>query len=232
MLRWLLLLALGPLLGAAPVDMGLERLKEQAILYAQSQADSAGGAYTFQVVETPRLLHLPKGQISFQADHLSKSDLTGRFFVVFRVLLDGRPTGMCRVDMEGHWKGTLLRAINALPRKTTPDMTQFESVPFEGTPPPGALTTLPEGFRLRLPVGVGHTLTRMDLEPIPLVSAGDRVRVEVAWGRVSISAEAIARGTGPAGSKIRLEMPGSRKLIDAIITGPGETRMVWMTAQP
>lgn len=231
-MRILLILFLGALLGAAEPDMLIEGLKEQAINYAQSQADTTGGNYTFLVVLPPKLPTLRKGKVSFQASHLSKSDLMGRFFVAFRILVDGAPAGICRVDLEGRWSGKLIRTLAALPRKAVPDATQVEEVPFEGTPPPGALSSLPEGFRMRVPVGIGRTLTRADLEPIPLISAGDRVRVELNWGPIAISSEAIARSTGAKGERIRLEMPSTKKMIFASVIAPGEARADWMGGRP
>jgi len=227
-MRPLLILLLGVLLGAAEPDMVLEGLKDQAITYAQSQADTTGGNYTFRVIQPPSLPTLRKGTVAFQPSHLSKNDLMGRFFVAFRILVDGAPAGICRVDLEGKWTGKLLRTLTALPRKAVPDASQLEEVPFEGTPPPGALTSMPEGFRLRLPVGVGRTLTRSDLEPIPWVNVGDRVRVELVWGPVSVTSEAIARSHGPKGERVRLELPNTKRMIYAVVTAPGEARAEWM----
>jgi len=231
-MRLLLILLFGAFLVAADPDPLLEGLKEQAITYAQAQADSSGGAYVFRIVQPPTLPTLRKGKVSFQASHLSKSDLMGRFFVAFRILVDGMPGGICRVDLEGKWSGKLIRTTSPLPRKAVPDASQVEEVPFEGTPPPGAITSLPEGYRLRVPVGVGRTLTRSDLEPIPLVSAGDRVRVALNWGQLSISSEAIARSNGAKGDRVRLEMPGTKKSFMAEVTAPGEARSEWMGGHP
>ncbi len=212
--------------------MLIEGLKDQAITYAQTQADTTGGSHTFRVVQPPALPTLRKGAVTFQPSHLSKNDLMGRFFVAFRILVDGAPAGICRVDLEGKWTGRLLRTTTALPRKAVPDASQIEEVPFEGTPPPGALTTLPDGFRTRFPIGVGRTLTRSDFEPIPLVSAGDHVRVELNWGPISITSDAIARSSGPKGERVRLELPSSRKMIHAVVIAPGETRAEWLGGRP
>lgn len=227
-MRLVLFFFLGILLAAGEPDMLLEGLKDQAIRHAQTQADATGGSYSFQVVKSPTLPNLRKGNVTFQASHISKNDLMGRFFVAFRILVDGVPAGICRVDLEGKWSGKLLRTLVALPRKAVPEATQVEEVTFEGNPPSGALGSLPEGFRLRVPVGAGRTLTRADFEPIPMVSAGERIRVELSWGPVSITSEAIARSSGPKGERIRLELPSSKKTIYAVVTGPGEARSEWM----
>lgn len=226
-MRIVLIFLLGMLLSAGSPDLVLEGLKDQALRHAQAQADASGGNYVFQVVRTPTLPTLRKGHVTFQPSNISKSDLMGRFFVGFRIFVDGTPAGICRVDLEGKWSGRLLRTLVSLPRKAVPEATQVEEVSFEGNPPPGALSALPEGFRLRVPVSAGRTLTRSDFEPIPLVSAGERVRVELNWGPVSITSDAIARSSGPRGERVRLELPRSKKMIQATVTGPGEARCDW-----
>jgi flagella basal body P-ring formation protein FlgA len=76
-------------------------------------------------------------------------------------------------------------------------------------------------------VSPGRILLRTDLEAIPLVNPGDPVRLEVVDGDLAITLDAVARSGGAAGDKIRLEMPTSRKVIQGVVTGPGEARARW-----
>ena len=224
----------GPLPEAAPAAEDkvalapLEQLQSDALAYAQSQAAALSGHYTFRVVRPPVLPRVPAGaSLAFEPAHLSRRDLGGMFFASFQMKLDGRPVGMIRVDLEGKWVGQLLRARGALARKTVPDADQFEQVPFEGAPPAGALSEWPAGYRLRSPVAPGHLLTMQDLEPIPVVAAGEQVRLEVVSGSLTIALEALARSGGAVGEKIRLEMPTSHKNVQAVVTGPGEACLQW-----
>jgi len=131
------------------------------------------------------------------------------------------------VDMDGQWKGQLLRFRSALPRRAVPEPGQMEAFDFEGVPPAGALRELPEGFRLRGPVIQGKVLVRTDLEAIPLINAGDPVRLALVDGDLSITVDALARSGGAAGDKVRLEMPTTRRTVQAVVTGPGEARVQW-----
>lgn len=233
------MLCVGAALWGAPAEIGIpaedkialapvEQLQVDAIGYAESQAAALSGSYTFRVVKPPRLPRTPAGgTLTFEPSHLSRRDLGGMFFVSFNARLDGRPLGMVRVDLEGRWNGKLLRATSALARKTVPEPGQFEQVAFEGNPPAGALNELPEGFRLRSPVSPGHILVTQDLEAIPVVSAGEPVRLEVVSGALVIAVEALARSNGAVGDKVRLEMPTSHKNLQAVVTGPGTARVQW-----
>jgi flagella basal body P-ring formation protein FlgA len=218
---------------AAPADdkialAPLEQLQNDAITYAQAQAAALSGNYTFRVVRPPLLPRVPgKGALTFEPDHLSRRDLGGIFFASFQMKLDGRPIGMVRVDIEGKWNGILLRAKGPLSRKSILDPDQFEQVPFDGAPPAGALSELPAGYRLRGPVSSGHLLVMQDLETVPVVAAGDPVRLEVVSGALTIALEATARSNGAVGEKVRLEMPTSHKNVQALVTGPGEARLTW-----
>jgi len=231
-MRILGLFLAGALLGAAPkpVLTPVERLSQDALAYVQAQAAGLPGAYVFHVVAPP-VLPRSVGDLRFEPDHLSRHELSGRFFASFAASLDGRSLGMVRVDMEGKWSGKLLRTRMGLPRKTIPDLSQLEEMTFEGDPPSGALAALPAGFRLRGPVPPGHILTQADLEPVPVVLAGDQVRLEMVNGGLSIALETLARSNGALGEKVRLELPTSHKMFQAIVTGPDQARSQWAGAK-
>ena len=204
----------------------VDRLQRDALAYVEAQAAGLPGAFVFRVVKPP-ILPRSTGELRFEPDHLSKRDLSGRFFASFKVSLEGRALGMVRVDLDGHWRGKLLRTRVALLRKAVPERDQLEQMDFEGNPPVGALAELPEGFRLKMALAPGHILSHADLEAIPVILAGDRVRLEVVNGSLTIAVESLARSNGALGDKVRLELPNSRKIIQAVVTGPGEARAQW-----
>ncbi|MDP2877843.1 MAG: flagellar basal body P-ring formation chaperone FlgA [Holophaga sp.] len=203
-----------------------ERLQEEAIAFALEKSKASGGHYVIRATRSPTLPRVHGSQVTFEPSHLSKREPTGHFFAVFRVLMDGRLAGNARVDLEGRWTGNLLRTKTSLSRKTVPAEDQLEESPFEGNPPPGAISALPVGYRLRANVQAGHVLTQSDLEPIPLVSTGERVRISVQFEALIISADATARSSGALGDKIRVELP-NRKWVQAIVTGCGEAKANW-----
>lgn len=217
-------LALLVALALPAAEPPLARLKSEAVAYAETQAPQGEGSYRFRLVAEPTLPPSRGTNLRFEPSHLSKREPTGRFFVSFRVFEGTRLLGSARVDLEGTWQGRLLQTRTSLPRKALLDGESVEEVPFEGTPPAGALTAIPEGRRLRNPVGAGKILTQADLEPIPLVVAGDRVRLEVVIPGLCIATEAIARSPGALGDSIRLELP-SKKQLQASVTGKGEARL-------
>ena len=230
-LGWVLVGALligGALWGeeAEPVLSATERLEQAALAYVTAQAAGLPGAYVFHVVKPP-VLPRSIGELHFEPSHLSKRDLGGRFFASFDASLDGHSVGMVRVDLEGKWAGKLLRTRVALARKMVPEAAQMEEMNFEGTPPVGALDELPGGFRLRAALPPGHILTQADLESIPVILAGDQVRLEVVNGSLTIAVETLARSNGAVGDKVRLELPSSHKAIQAVVTGPGEAQSQW-----
>ena len=202
------------------------RVAEEALAFAQGEAQKLPGTYRIRLLQAPAALPVFKGEPRIESVRLSKAEPSGRFFVSMKLVADGRPVGFARIDLEGTWSGNLVRARESLPRKAVPDPTQLESTPFEGTPPPGALTTFPEGMRLRQPVTSGKVLTHADLEPIPLVLAGERVRLTAAAPGLSILVEGTARSTGGQGERVRVEIVSTRKLVQAIVSGQNETRLV------
>ncbi len=231
-MRWCGILLATTALWAAPAEVQLEpaeQLQTDAIAFAEAQAAALNGTYTFRVVQPPVLPRYVegRGRITFEPAHLSRRELTGCFFVSFNLYVEGRPMGMVRVDLEGQWTGKLLRARTSLARRAVPEAGQLEQVDFAGTPPAGALSDFPEGCRLRSPVTPGHILVESDLETIPVVQAGDQVRLELVSGPLVIAVEVLARSNGAVGEKVRLEMPTSHKNIQAVVCGPDEARVQW-----
>lgn len=225
-----LLLACALALGAQAPDLA-ENLQRSAVAYAEAQAAGLAGSLSIRVLRPPTLPRLPAGAVRFEPTHVSKQDFIGPFFVAFRLFVDQRPAGSARVDLEGRWVGKLLRVRAPLARKAVPTEEQLEEVPFEGVPPPGALTEFPAGFQLKVPVGAGKLLCRADLQPIPLINVGDPVRLELVCGSLVVASDTVARTSGALGDKIRLELPNSRRCLQAQITGPGEARILWTLPQ-
>jgi flagella basal body P-ring formation protein FlgA len=230
-MRLLALLLTTTALCAAAADLELapaDQLQADAVAYAEAQTQGLPGSYSFRVVRPPTMPHTALGgKLAFEPAHLSRRDLGGYFFVSFKTTEDGRPLGMVRVDLEGKWKGQLLRTQTTLPRKAVPTEGQCEVVTFEGAPPPGALSEFPTGYRLRSSVGAGHILVQQDLEAIPVVLAGETVRLEMVSGPLVIALEAMARSNGAVGDKVRLEMPTTHKNMQAEVIAPGEARVLW-----
>lgn len=220
------LLVLLTTLGLAAEDARVVQLVDAALAQAQEAADRLPGTWQVKLAHPPTLPPLmPPGPVTVAAARLSKREPSGRFFVVLDLQVEARRVGQVRVDLEGRWSGQLWKTREALPRRTALDPALLEPVPFEGVPPDGALMEPPEGCRTRGPVPAGRVLTRMDVEAVPLVQAGEKVRITAEVGELTIRTEALARTSGALGERIRLEAPGTRKPIQAVVTGPAEARL-------
>jgi flagella basal body P-ring formation protein FlgA len=219
----LLLFAPG-LFAQAPASPA-ERLADMALAFAKAEAAKLGGEHSFKVAQPPRVPMTRPGAITFEPSHLSKREPLGRFFVVLAYKVDGEKVGMVRVDLEGKWVGTVLRAKGELVRRTELSADQVEPSPFEGVPPEGALTEVPEGQRLMRTVAAGKILTRADLEAVPLVESGDKVRLTATHESLTVSVDTTARSRAGKGDRVRLEAPGARRQINAVMTGPGEAKL-------
>ncbi len=202
-----------------------ERMADVALAFANSEAAKLGGQYTIKLAQPPRVPRTLPGTLSFEASHLSKNEPLGRFFVVMTIKVNGESVGMTRVDLEGSWVGTVLRAKGGLARQTELTADKVDPCAFTGVPPPGFLTVIPEGQRLMRAVASGKILTRGDLESVPLVQSGDKVRLTMTREALTISLDTTALSRAGLGDRIRLEIPNGRKPLMAIVTGPGEARL-------
>jgi flagella basal body P-ring formation protein FlgA len=202
-----------------------ERMADVALAFAKEEASKLGGEYTFKLTQPPRVPRTLAGVLSFEASHLSKREPLGHFFVVMTTKVNGESVGMTRVDVEGNWVGTVFRAKAGLVRQTELTADRVDPCPFTGVPPPGFLTAIPEGQRLMRSVASGKILTRGDLEAIPLVQSGDKVRLTMTREALTISLDTTALNRAGLGDRVRLEIQGGRKPLMAIVTGPGEARL-------
>ena len=222
-----LLLTLLACLGIRAEDPRVVQVAEAGLAHAEQAAAKLPGQWQVKLVQPPTLPPLlPAGPLSITGAHLSKREPSGRFFVVLDLQVDTRRVGQVRVDLDGRWTGQLWRTREALGRRVVIEEGLLEPVAFEGVPPDGALLEPPTGLRTRGPLAAGRTVTRMDVEPVPLVQAGEKVKLTAETGTLSITAEALARSSGALGERIRLEAPGTRKPIQAVVTGPAEARVV------
>jgi flagella basal body P-ring formation protein FlgA len=221
----LLSLVLPALIAQASTGSPEERLADVALAFARAEATKWGGEHHFKVAQPPRVPPTQPGIVTFEASHLSKREPLGRFFVVVILKVNNERMGMVRVDLEGNWVGTVLRARGDLPRKTELTTDEVEPSAFEGVPPEGALTELPKGQRLMRSVASGKILTRADLEALPLVQSGDKVRLTATHEALTVSIDTTARSRGGLGERVRLEAPGARRTVTAVVTGPGEAKL-------
>ena len=201
------------------------QLVEEALAFAEAAAEKLPGVYRIRLVQAPVTPRIPSGDPRIEVSHMSKKDPSGRFFVAMKIMVDGRLAGYARVDMEGTWNGSLLRAKESLPRKGVPSTDQLDSAPFTGLPPPGAIASFPDGYRLRQPIQAGRFITQADLEPIPLVKAGERVRLMACYSSLSIVTDGVARNSAAMGERVRVELSGSRKQVQGLVSGEGEVRL-------
>jgi len=75
-------------------------------------------------------------------------------------------------------------------------------------------------------VASGKILTRADLEATPMVQSGDKVRLTATHEALTVSIDTTARSRAGKGDRVRLEAPGARRQVTAIVTGPGEAKLL------
>ena len=82
------------------------------------------------------------------------------------------------------------------------------------------------GARPRRAVAAGEVMTAALVTVPPVVRSGDEITVTVTSGPVQVSGTGRASGSGHVGDEIRVTRPGSRQVLRARITGPGEVEIL------
>jgi flagella basal body P-ring formation protein FlgA len=82
------------------------------------------------------------------------------------------------------------------------------------------------GLAPRQALPAGQPIPRSDLVVVPLVHKGDLVRLELASPGLVLTALGIAEESAPAGVQVRIRNPASGALLQAMVTGPDEGRVL------
>lgn len=78
------------------------------------------------------------------------------------------------------------------------------------------------GMIARRPLREGALVSARDVSAPVVIQAGDLVTVTYQNGGVSLALQVKALGAGAVGEMISLQNPSSRKIIQAVVTGPGQ----------
>jgi flagella basal body P-ring formation protein FlgA len=81
------------------------------------------------------------------------------------------------------------------------------------------------GLRARRSLATGHLLVEGDLEPVPLVLRNETVRVLLRQGAIEIEMRGEVLADGWLGDRVRVRNPMTRRLMTAVVSGPGEVRL-------
>jgi flagella basal body P-ring formation protein FlgA len=82
------------------------------------------------------------------------------------------------------------------------------------------------GMQLRRPALPGQPLGRADLARPAQVLRGSSVQIELTAGGLSVTGKGTATESGAAGERIHVMNSGSHAVIEAVVTGPGQVRVV------
>ncbi len=81
------------------------------------------------------------------------------------------------------------------------------------------------GLRTRRMMAVGDVLSAGDIEKVPVIERGDRVRVTVAVGAVMVTASGVALEDGAEGQVIGVKNDRSGKRLEGTVVARGEVRV-------
>ena len=82
------------------------------------------------------------------------------------------------------------------------------------------------GYVLTRPLGTGRVLETRLLEAPRLVDRGQRVRLVAEGAGIHISMTGVAMEAGALGETVRVRNPASRRVVDAVVTGPGKVSLL------
>ncbi len=214
------------------IERAGQRLPTETVLAALRPALRAAGApsdieITIVGFEPPMVPAGPLPQASIDA--VSFDAASGHF--TGELILRMAGDDPIRVPLAGAATATIEAAVLtrslAVGATLGPGDVQPRRVPYTFLHDRPALTTAAAiGQTLRRPRAPGQPLVEGDLAPPVLVARGNLVRLTLEAGGIALAAQAVALDPGGQGERIRVENPSSHAIVQAIVTGAGEARVL------
>lgn len=172
-----------------------------------------------------------------QISQLEFDAASGRFAAQLRVRGEGVAVARLRVVGQAHamqevmvparrlLAGEVLRAEDLRPVRMRAGVVRAgvvragQSGGFVATPAEAT------GLAARRVLGAGQPIALADLTPPALVMKGRAVRLSLSGPGLSLSAQGRALEDGAMGARIRVLNPGSRVVLEAVVTGPDAARV-------
>lgn len=169
------------------------------------------------------MLHLPHGQVSFRIRNYPPQPLHPLMTVWVDVLLDGNYYQTVPVTFRISAMETVWIARTSLPKHMQPGCANLEQrqTDVSSLPsPPLAGDCASFGLRLRRDLQAGDVLLGNELEPVPAISEGDTVKLELSEGGINIEAGALALTDGLIGQQIPVQATTSKEAVIATVIAP------------
>lgn len=222
---------------AAPGDQAiLERagqpLAREATLAPVRAALAAAGAPAEGDLEVPAFIApvVPSGATAEPTvSQLSYDAGTGQFTALVSVAAEGMAPVQTRiagrlVAMQELVVPTHTLAVGEVVGAADLHVTRIRAGSWAGE-----LVRSPEqivGLAPRRPLAKGQPILAADLERPALVRKGASVRMALTAPGIALTAEGIATAPAGMGERVRVLNPGSKMLVEAEVTGPGQVRIV------
>lgn len=222
---------------AAPGDQAiLERagqpLAREAVLAAVRAALQAAGAPGDSDVEVPAFVApiVPVGvAVEPAVSQLSYDAGTGQFTALVSVATDGMAPVQSRVAGRVIAMQELPVPTRAIGAGEVVSAADLRVIRIRAGSWAGELVRSPgqaAGFASRRPLAKGQPILVADLERPVLVRRGMSVRMGLNAPGIVLTAEGIAAGPAGMGERVQVLNPGSKMLVEAEVTGPGQVRVM------
>ncbi|MBV8464766.1 MAG: flagellar basal body P-ring formation protein FlgA [Burkholderiales bacterium] len=165
---------------------------------------------------------LPGGNVTVQVRTQRIDRLRGRMTVSVDVLVDGSFYRTMQVPFQVHARQSALVAKTDLQKGqvlacANLDMQERDLAQLDATP---VTDCTRQGLRLRRNLAAGEVLQANMLEPVPAVSEGDTVALQLNDGAVALETRAVALLEGNVGQRIPVKATGSEESVLALIVAP------------
>lgn len=193
--------------------------------FLQRRARPEWKKWWLERLNLPDELLLPPGELRVEPKANPGELSPGSLFLRLEIFVNGESYRLLPVTCRLRAEAEVLVAGRDLEKHTILTATDYRRELREVTGEEILIPPAPGAYRTARPVRAGRILGNRDLEPVPIVSKGSKVKIIARGQTFFATVEGLAQEDGGLGQEITVKNIWSGKVIRATVSGPGEVEV-------
>ena len=201
-------------------------LSEIVYKFLEKQARPEWKSWRLERLQFPEEILLPPGEIRVEPRNNNPGELSpGSLFLRLEIFVNGESYRLLPVTCRLRAEGEVFVTSRDLERLTVLTAEDYHKELRELTGDEILTPPAPGAYRTARPIRAGKILRTRDLEPVPIVAKGSKVKILARGKSFFVTVDGLAQEDGGLGQEIAVKNIGSGKVIRATVIGPGEVEV-------
>lgn len=200
-------------------------LAEKVYGFLEKQARPEWKSWRLERLNLPDELLLPPGEVRVEPKANLGEWSPGSLFLRLEIFVNGESYRSLPVTCRLRAEAEVFVASRDLEKSAVLTAADYRRELREVTGDEILTPPVPGAYRTTRPVRAGRILGPRDLEPVPVICKGSKVRIIARGKAFFATVDGLAQEDGSLGQEIAVKNIGSGKVIRATVSGPGEVEV-------